>query len=313
MRGEKNVDKWQLKYLGDMKLKYSTNPATRQMLKNLKQEHGLDRLMKRMVQESREVHKQTINTITTIAGSHARIQTFRIPIKHGFERKHDTTRKEDRTMANEVNAKRARRKVHDLVHTNMTPFTKFITLTYAENMQDYDKLAHDFKMFRRHLANKGYPFPYLYIVEKQKRGALHLHVLMFHDKYIPHATISKAWPHGYVKINAKFSKIPHHKRPIYVIKYIQKETMPPDKKAYRTSRDIKRPEVGKTYEPDKGKALTEKLPLSRWQCIGYHDYTIEMEGYQDQVMQQTTWKSIHDHDYDLPEGEKKLLNIAKRR
>ena len=51
--------------------------------------------------------------------------------------------------------------------------------------------------------------------------------------------IKKSWKHGFVKINAQFQGIDH--KGAYIAKYIQKETMPPDKKAYRTSRNVKRP------------------------------------------------------------------------
>ena len=142
-------------------------------------------------------------------------------------------------MANEQNAKRARKAIYDIVEMNKTPYTKMITLTYKENMQDYDRLSHDFLMFRQALKRKGVDFPYLYVVEKQKRGALHIHCIAFTDDYIDHKLLKKCWRHGFIKINAQFQEIDH--KGSYIAKYVQKETMPADKKAYRTSRKIKRP------------------------------------------------------------------------
>ena len=149
--------------------------------------------------------------------------------------------------ANEQNVKRARKAVYQIVEANDTEYTKFITLTYKEPNFDYDKLAHDFKMMRRNLKRKGYDFPYLYVVEvhdskktqKDRRGSLHIHVVAFTDRFIPFEILSKAWPHGFVKINADYTK--SEKKGGYVAKYITKDTMPPDRKAYRTSRNVKRP------------------------------------------------------------------------
>ena len=175
------------------------------------------------------------------------VTTYDIPQMVGFKRKHTPERRENRMTANEQNAKRARRNVFELTEANLTPYTKFITLTYAEPQFDYDVLAKHWKSFIRHLDRKGYQFPYLWVIEKHdsektaenRRGSLHIHALAFTDKYIPHKTLAKAWPHGHVKINAKFQEVDH--KASYVAKYIQKESMPPDKKAYRTSKDIKRP------------------------------------------------------------------------
>jgi len=172
-------------------------------------------------------------------GDRVEILHFGAPKIAGYKRTWTPIRKEGRTMANEQNAKRARKAIYEIVEINKTPYTKMITLTYKENMQDYDKLAHDFKMFIKSMKRKGYQFPYLWVVEKQKRGALHVHLIVFQDDYIPVDDIKKAWKHGFVKINAQFQGIDH--KGAYIAKYIQKETMPPDKKAYRTSRNVKRP------------------------------------------------------------------------
>ena len=172
-------------------------------------------------------------------GDKVEILHYGMPKIVGYERKWTPTRKEGRTMANEQNAKRARKAIFEIVEMNKTPYSKMITLTYKENMEDYDRLAHDFKMFIKNMKRKGYQFPYLWVVEKQKRGALHVHLIAFQDEYIPVKHIKTAWKHGFVKINAQFQEIDH--KGAYIAKYIQKETMPPEKKAYRTSRNIKRP------------------------------------------------------------------------
>lgn len=186
-----------------------------------------------------------------VCGDISTLQRYEKPILSGYERSYQVKRSENRMTANEQNAKRARIAVHDLVNTNWTEYTKMITLTYAKTMLDYDRLSHDYKMFIKHLGRKGINFPYLSITEHQTKrglkekneGSLHLHVIVFSDKYIPFKTLKEAWgDRGSVHIE-KIDK-PQNKG-AYVAKYITKDTMPPDKKSYRTSRDIKRPSVEK--------------------------------------------------------------------
>ena len=172
-------------------------------------------------------------------GDRVEVLHYGLPKIAGYQRTWATPRKEGRTMANEQNAKRARKAIYEIVEMNVTPYSKMVTLTYKENMQDYDRLAHDFKMFIQNMKRKGYRFPYLWVVERQKRGALHVHLIIFQDDFIPVEDIRSAWRHGFVKINARFQGVGH--KGAYIAKYVQKETMPPDKKAYRTSRDVKRP------------------------------------------------------------------------
>jgi len=182
-------------------------------------------------------------------GSHAEAIIYEEPILTGYQRKHTPTRKVGRTMANEQNAKRARKNVYDLVNTNYTEFTKMITLTYAETMLDYDQLYMDWKRFVESLKRKGIKFPYLAITEHQLKrgkregneGSLHVHAILFTNEYIPFKTLKACWgTRGSVHIE-KIDKASN--KGAYVAKYITKDAMPPDKKSYRTSRNIKRPTV----------------------------------------------------------------------
>lgn len=185
-------------------------------------------------------------------GDQVEVKYYDEPIFVGYQRKHTPQRRENRTMANEQNVKRARRNVHDLVNTNWTEYTKMLTLTYKETMLDYDQLAMDWKVFRKGLKRKGYNPPYLAITEHQKKrgekegnkGSLHMHVLLFTDDFIPFDTLKDCWTKGSVDIR----HIPTDNKGKYVAKYINKETMPADKKAYRTSRKIKRPTVKVGFE-----------------------------------------------------------------
>jgi hypothetical protein len=77
----------------------------------------------------------------------------------------------------------------------------FMTLTYAENMQDYKRLYRDFNKFMLSLkyAYKDHHFEYIAVAEPQARGAWHMHVLIKSDQetlFLPHEKVDKLWGRG---------------------------------------------------------------------------------------------------------------------
>jgi len=74
----------------------------------------------------------------------------------------------------------SKQKCLDRIHANLTPISLFITLTVKENIQDRDLFFYwlnrftKSKIFRENFGDK-----FLYTVEKQKRGALHSHLIGF--------------------------------------------------------------------------------------------------------------------------------------
>lgn len=83
----------------------------------------------------------------------------------------------------------------------------FITLTYAENMTDKNRLYLDFNKFIKrlkfHYNKEGVTFDYINIIEPQGRGAWHCHVLMKFNKkmYIDNAFLREKWGQGFVNIH----------------------------------------------------------------------------------------------------------------
>ena len=242
------------------------------------------RQKKKLLEQSRRAKERTA-TLSTYKIEHIgdnlkRLTRFKVPIKRNYQRAHTPKRKEGRTMANEQNIKRARKKVFDIVEANKTPYTKMLTLTYAETNLNYDQLAKDWKAFLLNLKRKGYKFPYLAITEHQtergkkegNEGSLHVHALLFTDEYIPFPILKSAWgSRGSVDIQAKFSTA--KKQGAYVAKYITKEGAPPDKKTYRTSRDIKK--VRKSWGHDVTDIVTE-IPLGQgFSLSNQYYYSIE--------------------------------------
>lgn len=88
---------------------------------------------------------------------------------------------------------------------------RWVTLTYAENMTDTNRLYNDFrkffKRFKYWLNKNGLSCPeYISVVEPQGRGAWHIHIiLIFPDKapYIENnSVLAPIWGHGFTKIQA---------------------------------------------------------------------------------------------------------------
>lgn len=76
---------------------------------------------------------------------------------------------------------------------------RFVTVTYADNMTDSKVLYSDMKYFIKRLRDELPMFEYVYVKERQARGAWHVHMLMFFENkapYIKSSYIAEKWQHG---------------------------------------------------------------------------------------------------------------------
>lgn len=135
---------------------------------------------------------------------------------------------------------RARNELRRLALANFSNKSKFITLTFKENLQDVGRANELFKEFTRKLRKKRPDLKYIAVIEFQQRGAIHYHLLC-NLEYMPAKTVKETWGNGFIKIN----RIDHVDNiGAYVIKYMTKEAADPrliGKKMYQTSRNLKRP------------------------------------------------------------------------
>lgn len=222
-----------------------------------------------------------------------------------LEFQHHTNRAEDKASIS-----RSLRKLRDLLNANISdPATSlWITLTYAENMKDPQRLYTDYhafwKRFRRYLEKQGHPpAEYIIAAEPQGRGAWHLHCLfLFSDKapFIPNADMARIWGHGFTKtqslkgvgnpglyltaylgdmelseaVNAgqyKAGRLAESKdKSKTVIKGARLKLYPPGFNLYRYSRGIKRPEVWQTTEQE-AQAEVSGMPLTYEKTISITD------------------------------------------
>jgi hypothetical protein len=95
---------------------------------------------------------------------------------------------------------KARRKLMMLIQANFKNDDKFITLTFRENVSDLNIANYEFKKFIQRLRHKYGNFKYIAVIEFQKRGAIHYHLLASLP-IIKKSELAAIWRNGFVKIN----------------------------------------------------------------------------------------------------------------
>lgn len=143
-----------------------------------------------------------------------------------------------------------------LIDCNFDKQTKFVTLTFKENIQDITITNQEFKYFIQRLNYYLYQtkiqlLKYIATWEKQKRGAIHYHVIFFDFPYVAKEKLQKSWSHGFVKIN-RIDVDSKENRGRYLSKYFSKdlELKEHKKKAFFKSQNLKMPKETKLMLTD---------------------------------------------------------------
>lgn len=103
--------------------------------------------------------------------------------------------------------------IRALINTNVTvpQNVRWVTLTYAENMTNVERLYRDFQKFWKRFVywndKQGFEKPeYISVVEPQGRGAWHVHAFFIWPHAAPYidndAVMRKLWGHGWTKTKA---------------------------------------------------------------------------------------------------------------
>ena len=87
---------------------------------------------------------------------------------------------------------------------------------------------------------------YIAVWEKQKRGAIHYHIIFFDFPFVKAKQLEKIWGNGYIKIN-KIDVDSKENRGRYLSKYFSKDVDEKDykKKSFFKSQNLKKPKVYK--------------------------------------------------------------------
>lgn len=157
------------------------------------------------------------------------------------KRKTDNKKRADKINESKMNLRR-------LINSNVNPFSKFVTLTFEENLTDIDEAKRRFKVFVRTLNRKRKKgnkenLKYIYVVEFQERGAVHFHCIFFNLGFVKNEELQKIWGQGFTKIN-RIKDVDNVGA--YVVKYMQKDLIDDrlnGKDLYGRSRGLKKPIV----------------------------------------------------------------------
>lgn len=114
-----------------------------------------------------------------------------------------------------------------IIDCNFDDKTKFMTLTFKDNIDDITYTNYEFNKFIKRLNfylynTKKQNLKYLAVWEKQKRGAIHYHIIFFDLPYIKNKDLQDIWRHGFIKIN-KIDVDSKDNRGRYVSKYFSKD------------------------------------------------------------------------------------------
>lgn len=143
-----------------------------------------------------------------------------------------------------------------IVDCNFDDRTKFVTLTFRDNIQDITVTNREFKYFIQRLnyyiyRTKTQLLKYIATWEKQKRGAIHYHVIFFDFPYIAKEKLQNLWSHGFIKIN-RIDVDSKENRGRYLSKYFTKDLDLKEhkKKAFFKSQNLKMPKETKLILTD---------------------------------------------------------------
>ena len=135
--------------------------------------------------------------------------------------------------------------IRRLVDCNYDDKSSFLTITFKENITDV-KLAHnEFEKFMKRLKRylKRTKIKYIATWERQKRGAVHYHIILFDVPFMDVNKMEEIWGNGFVKINQIAKSVKQWEVGVYLTKYFVKDI---DKKerysnAYSKSRGLIEP------------------------------------------------------------------------
>lgn len=210
---------------------------------------------------------------------------------------------EDRTHERRLQTTReARNLTRRLALMNFNSDDKFITLTYKANMTDLVKADKDFKDFIKRFKYKmGIDLKYLAVRERQKRGAIHYHLLcdwkqeMKTEQEIRHferVLGSGQWGEGIWRGGFVDIKPIEHVDNVgaYIIKYMTKELsieLYKGKKLYLCSQGLERPVEYKGIEAEtlfatynlghKKEVFTNTYESEYLGTITYHEYNLSRD------------------------------------
>lgn len=189
-----------------------------------------------------------------VSGNKLELIQYSMPVRSDTR---DYEIKKNKNSGNEKrldNLLRARQNVRQIVWCNVTPHSKFLTLTTSDIVLDKKIFKRRLTTFFQAMKREDFALRYLGVLERQKErgikegnlGSIHAHLIIFNDEYIPFEIINKHWQ-GMTDIKVLNGLKYNDNEKIrdigaYVCKYITKEACQEwGSRSYFCSNGLKRP------------------------------------------------------------------------
>ena len=196
---------------------------------------------------------RSFNQRVVCAGRVFERYVYEKPVIKGLERKRAgrsasfQTSEEVKAENRNKTANRAKNTIKRYANAN-PQLTKFLTLTFAQNIIDLDYARYEFDKFIKRLKTRyaKFSFQYIVVVEFQKRGAIHFHLLC-NLPYVQANTLAEIWSHGFINIQ-RLDNIDNVGS--YITKYMTKDNFDErlcGRKCYSMSKNLNKP---KCYTKD---------------------------------------------------------------
>lgn len=202
-------------------------------------------------------------------------------------RKFDELTEEEKEESKARQESYYKRKIFDierLIDCNYNDKSTFLTLTFARNLEDLPEANKEFNLFIKRLkyylkkineaneddetdentedvkvnevnedteddeAKEKESLKYISVWERQERGAIHYHVIMFNLPFVEAKKLEEIWKNGFIKINLiKDEDKATGSVSTYLTKYFVKDIAERvrEKKAYFSSRNLEKPKEWK--------------------------------------------------------------------
>lgn len=191
-------------------------------------------------------------------------RVYKTPIYSGFSPKRITTKKQNNLHNRQRSNSRAKRRIQELINLNFPQKFTFITLTFKENIE-YPEIANTvfasfikrLKYYFNHKKNMQLNLKYISVVETQKRGSIHYHMICNIPTHTTFTDIIALWQKSIennkdILIKGGSARIRYSYEydsnaedlGFYLTKYLSKSFDNPKfcgKKLYSTSRNLKKP------------------------------------------------------------------------
>lgn len=177
---------------------------------------------------------------------------YDIELNQNYERKENALKKGKRKTGQK--SKKSINRVKDnlvlTIQSNITNYSKFITLTTKESCLNRDDFLQYFKIFKQNFKRIfGYSLKYVGVLERQKKrgikenniGSVHCHLVVFNPEKLDFHKLKRCWGYGSVDVK-KIDSVAN--LGVYMAKYLTKDNLNEfNKKLILKSRNLKKPLV----------------------------------------------------------------------